>query len=236
MEKRLLVINPNTSEEMTQSIENTIYSSNPIFYTNVVHPNNGPKSLESYYDYQIAAFEMINMLQNSSVKYEGVLVSCFGDPGLYALKEMYENPVIGIAEAAMSAAILIGRKFSIIAASMKAVSMMKDLVCQYGLTDRLASVRALNTNVLDIEKNKIGMIDQMVPVIHQCIENGADSIILGCASMTGLKEKLEEKVKIPVIDPIQIGYKWLEALVQADVKVSNKGSFSFPPNGLLKID
>lgn len=54
--------------------------------------------------------------------------------------------------------------------------------------------------------------------------------------MTGIKEKLEEKLSIPVIDPVIAGYKMLETLIEAGFNISKVGLYMNPPKGLYKGD
>ena len=143
--KRLLIVNPNTSAEMTEDIRATVMAvKSPWAEVDVRRPGFGPRSLESFHDYSLAAFAMLREFGGQEEAYDGALICCFGDPGLYALKEHMRCPVLGIAEASMSLALLLGQRFSILAASEKAVPMMRDMVGQYGLTSRLASVEAVN--------------------------------------------------------------------------------------------
>lgn len=234
--KKVLVINPNTSKAMTESIKDTIDKLNSNYEVTVTNPKYGPESLESFYDYQIAGREILKILEREHGKFDGILISCFGDPGLYAAKEISNCPAIGIAEASLSLSLLLGKKFSIITALNKATYMMEDMVNQYGLSKRLASIRSVNLDVLNIEKDKEKLIDTFIKQGKNAIEDGAEVIILGCASMTGIKEKLEEKLCIPVIDPVIAGYKMLETLIEAGFNISKVGLYMNPPKGLYKGD
>ncbi|MBV4427523.1 aspartate/glutamate racemase family protein [Clostridium tyrobutyricum] len=231
--KKILVVNPNTSKSMTKSIEKTITKLNTNYDITVINPNFGSESLESFYDYQIAASEIIKILSKNQVQFQGILIACFGDPGLYSIKEISDCPVVGIAEASLSMSLLLGKKFSILTALNKAVYMMEDMVNQYGLSSRLSSIRAVNSNVLDIENNKGLLVENFIEQGKKCIQDGAEVLILGCASMTGIREKIEERLKIPVIDPVIAGYKMLQMLIESSANISKIGLYMSPPKGLL---
>ncbi|EST11192.1 aspartate/glutamate racemase family protein [Sporolactobacillus laevolacticus] len=233
--KKLLVINPNTSEDMTASIHEVITGVLPHVDVRVVRPTTGPESLESFYDYQIAAYELIKMVQKDQQTYDGILIACFGDPGLYALKEICSCPVIGIAEASFSAALLLGKKFVVITALQKAVPMMEDLIDQYGLEKRCATVRAINLDVLAIEQDRGSKYARFIEVGRSCVADGAEVLILGCASMTGLKEKMEDSLHIPVIDPVVTGIKMLKMIVDTGLNTSKAGLYQEPPKGLFPL-
>lgn len=226
---KFLVINPNTSDVMTEDIRKTVNmvkSDDSI--ADVIHPDFGPEALESFYDYQLAAFGMLRLKQCSSETYDGILDACFGDPGLFALKEIFECPVIGIAEGSMAIANLLGGKFAILAASEKAVPMMENMVLQYGMKDRCAGVFSLDSDVLNAEKNKEETIKNLIRVGYEAKKKGADVLIPGCAGMTGLSKAVEQQIKLTVIDPVGISFGILEILARQKVNCSSSGLYAFP--------
>lgn len=225
----ILVINPNTSDKMTEDIRNTVMRVKAsTTNVEVLHPDFGPEALESFYDYQLAAFGMIRLLNKKTDMYDGVLISCFGDPGLYAIKEICKCPVIGIAEASMCMAELLGSKFAILTASEKAVPMMDNMVLQYGKQDRLAGVFTLNMNVLDSEKYKEKTVKTLIDVGQKALEKGAEVLIPGCAGMTGITDQVEKILGVPVLDPVGISFNVLEMLVKSQVNISRSGLYAKP--------
>ena len=229
--RRYLVVNPNTSTEMTSSIKSTIDQvAEADIEVDVINVAVGLPSLESFYDYNIAAAAVSYTLDAAKIAgYDGVLLACFGDPGLYGLKEMISAPVIGIAEAALSVSLLLGYKFAIIVALDKATPMMTNLVQQYGLSQRLAGVYALDISVLGIEENRARSLDRMLHVGSQAVAAGAEVLILGCAGMTGFATAIENELKVTVIDPVSAGFTMLHAIVTANLRTSRNGLYKTGP-------
>jgi len=194
----------------------------------VTMPDFGPQSLESFYDYSLAAFGCIRLVQKVGEDYDGILVSCYGDPGLFSLKEICDYPVIGIAEASIALSTIMGQKFSLLVASHKAVPMMEDMVNQYGFQSRLASIEPIGVSVLEIEKDKKASIAKLSAVGAKAIEKGGEVLILGCAGMTGMKEELETELGVPVIDPVEYGYLLLEMMVKNHCPISKIGLYKQP--------
>lgn len=226
---KILVINPNTSDNMTDDIKKTVMTiKSDDIDVKVVHLDFGPESLESFYDYSLSAFGSIRLITNSDEKYDGILLACYGDPGLYALKEMCDCPVFGIAEASIAMSTLLGYKFAILAASEKAVPMMDNMVEQYGFGKRFVGVYPIQMNVLDAEKNKSKTISKLISVGKEAIKNGAEVLILGCAGMTGMKEEVEEALGLTILDPVEVSYLQLETIVKNKIKSSKRGLYSKP--------
>ena len=223
---KLLIINPNTSEAMTEDIRRTILMvKNKEIDIEVIHSDFGAESLESFYDYTLASFGMIRCLKKHVKDYDGILIACFGDPGLYAIEEISDCPVVGIAEASMGIANLLGAKFSILAASEKASPMQA----------RSAGTVAINMSVLDVEQNKEEAIEKLVNAGRIAKNRGAEVLILGCAGMTGISESVEKRLGIRVLDPVFIGYSVLEMLVTKNISVGKSGLLSTPkPKEVLK--
>lgn len=225
----LLVINPNTSFEMTEQIMSTIqkiaHKEHEVIYKNA---DIGPESLESYYEYSLATVGMLRVIAEEKGRYDGMLIACFGDPGLYAIKEVVEVPIVGIAEASLSTALLLGQSFSILVALKKAVPMMENMIMNYGLSKRLASVEPLGTPVLNLKKDRQQTIKKMLSVGQKAIDKGAEVLILGCAGMTGFSAMLEKELGVAVIDPVTTGYKVLESLVELNLNISKRGIYASP--------
>lgn len=227
---KLLVINPNSSPHMTKEILKTIRGEKLTnLQIDVVKIDDAPEVLESFYDYSCAQMNVINYLKRNNIMnqgYDGVLLACFGDPGLFALKEMLNIPVIGIAEASMSISLLLGFKFSIVAAVRKAKFMMEYLVRTYGLESRLASVEVLDIDIRTFIKNEKQLIDAVKNCGLNAIAKGADILILGCAGMTILDIKeIQKELGITVIDPIIAGIYMLYSIINGRFDISRSGLY-----------
>src|SRR3954451_8964849 len=78
-----------------------------------VQPTMGPASIESHYEEALAVPGLLEQVALGAADgVDAYVVACFGDPGLDAARELAHGPVVGIAEAAMHAAALVGRRFS----------------------------------------------------------------------------------------------------------------------------
>lgn len=106
--------------------------------------------------------------------------------------------------------------------------MMEDMVNQYGLRNRLSSIETIGIKVLETEENKVKSIKKLESVDRIAIEKGAEVLILSCAGMTGLRDSLESVLNVPIIDPVVVGYKMLESLLEVNLKISKIGMYNEP--------
>jgi len=191
----------------------------------VVNIKKGPESIECTYDATWAELEALLEAEKAEKEgYDAVIDYCHSDPGLIAMKESLEIPVIGLHEASIHLASLLGRRFSIITVGGESVKGPKlDRVRSYGLENKLASIRPINIKVLDIKKDFNKLINALYQEAKKAItEDGADVIVLGCGSLLNIAQILQEKLKVPVIDPGLAALKVAEMLVKLGLSQSKK--------------
>jgi len=225
---KALVINPNTSVSMTHEIEQTAQRVFEQPWSCIVAPAPaGPESLESWTDYHLASVAVLPLLEQYK-DVDGVVLACFGDPGLYLLKESCDVPVVGIAEASMSLALLLGSQFGILAGMRRAVELMDSMVRTYGLETRYAGTESLDMRVLDFEKDRSVTLDVLEKTAQKLRANGAEVLLLGCAGLTGFVDELQRRVEMPVIDPVEAGCRLLKTVRESNLNTSHVGLFSKP--------
>jgi allantoin racemase len=225
---KALVINPNTSQAMTNEIAVTAQEVfQPPWSCRVVHAPAGPESLESWTDYHIASVAIMPLIEESA-DVDGIVLACFGDPGLYLLKEISDVPVVGIAEASMSLALLLGARFGILAGMRRAVELMDSMVRTYGLEDRYAGTQSLDIRVLDFEQNRERTLQVLEQASNKLRAKGAEVLLLGCAGLTAFVDDLQTRVSMPVIDPVEAGCRLLKTIHESKLNTSHIGLYSKP--------
>lgn len=202
----VLLINPNSSDEVTRIIDDVAerYRGNGIRYVTVQVASN-PPAIETVDDEILAVRGLLASVPEWRDRFDvtAAVVACFGDPGVAELRHATGRPVHGIAYEAMRSAVDRGSRFSIVCALPSAVSIMNDLAAQYGWTDILVSVRPLGMSVLDIAAAPEEAATRLAEVIEQCVTDGADAVCLGCASMTPLAATLRSSAGVRVIDGVE---------------------------------
>jgi len=155
-------------------------------------------------------------------KYDAFLVACFSaHPLINALREEVSGPVIGIMEAALYSARMLGGRVGIVATGGRSKIMHEDAIRYYGLEGFSVGCETTNLGVLELERLEKGMVLDLVGDAAKRLvqEKGADCIALGCAGMTEMKLKCEEVVgakdaTAQVIDGVGVGVQILIGLVR----------------------
>jgi allantoin racemase len=234
---KILVINPNTSESMTEHLERELARLKSAgTELTVVNPPHGPVSIESAYDEALAVPPMLALIKQAELDgYDAAVIACFSDPGLHAARELVSIPVLGIQEAALHAAAQLGFRFTITTTFPKRVPAKIEAVKLAGMESRLASVRPLNMTVLDMDRDPECTKARLIDVCRAAAaEDGAEVVILGCAGLAGYAEDVEAETGMKVLDPSPVALKTAEMLVSLGLKHSKRGLFAQPPAKVIK--
>lgn len=227
---RLLVVNPNTTVAMTDAIAaEARRRARPGTEIEAVTAPWGTPSVESHVEEALAAAATIEAVAARAGAFDGVVVACFGDPGLEAVREISPAPAVGIAEAAMMLALALGHRFSIVAARDRARPLMLDVVRRHGLEARCASVRTTGLPVLELERDPALAEEAIVAAARRAVEeDGAEAICLGCAGMAGLDERVAARVGVPAVDGVAAAVKLLEGAVDLGLRTSRAAAYQPP--------
>lgn len=229
---RLLLVNPNTTVAMTDAIAaEARRRARPGTEIEALTAPWGTPSVESHAEEALAAVATLEAVATrvGDGAIDGVVVACFGDPGLEAVRELSPVPAVGIAEAAMAIAIALGDRFSIIAARDRARPLMRDVVRRHGFESRCASVRTTGLSVLELERSPDAAEEAIVAAARRAVaEDGAEAICLGCAGMAGLDERVAARVGVPAVDGVGAAVKLLEGIADLGLSTSRTAAF-LPP-------
>ena len=206
-----------------------------IFKVSASQIDIGPASIESEFDEAMCQPDTIlKIIEAEKEGCDGVVIDCMGDPGLQGARECVTIPVIGPCETAMHYASMLGHKFSVITVLERLRPQFENQSLLYGVSSKLASVKAVDIPVLELEDDLDETVKQLAIKSVEAIEQDHSSVmIFGCTGLFGcadaLKSKLMEKgYDVPVIDPIPLAVQ--TAYTCAKLKLSqSKHSYPMPP-------
>lgn len=199
----LIVINPNASEAVTAGIDAAVAPlrcfGTPIRCLTLAE---GPPGIESQRQADLTIAPMLD-LAAAQDDAGGYVIACFGDPGVHALRDQTDLPVVGIQEAAVSSALLLGQRFGVIAILAASIPRHLRAFGAMGVRDRMAGDRALGLGVAELSDPKQSLAAMVRTARALRDEDGADVLIMGCAGMAQYRSTLEQEVGLPVVEPCQ---------------------------------
>jgi allantoin racemase len=227
---RILVINPNTTQAMTDDIERVARAAaSPETKVDCVSPPAGPRSIEGFTDEVLAAYHTVDVVADTRGEYDAYVIACYGDPALGACREVADVPVIGIAEATFHLASLVAFKWSIVSVLPRVKPLLEELVHRNGMELKCASIRCTPLTVLEIEEDidraKRMMVEEGKRAVH---EDGAEAILLGCAGLGPLDKRMQEELDVPVFDGTACAVKLAEDLYEYGVTTARVAAYLAP--------
>ncbi len=228
---RILLLNPN----MTQSVTDRMAEAGRSVMgagTQLIAAtaDRGVPYISNRAEAQIGGVIVLEMLADRIGAVDAAIVAAFGDPGVPAARELFDFPVVGVSEAAMLTACMLGHRFAIVSFSQHLVGWYRDCVELNGMLGRCAGVHTLDLSFSDvdsdIERNESLLVTFAERVVR---ESGADCLIFGGAPLAGLANRAADRIPVSIIDPVAAAVKQAEALVALGPRKSVLGSFRRPP-------
>jgi allantoin racemase len=235
----ITVINPNTSREMTSTIESSARAvAGTDTVVRAVRPSMGPASVESYYDEALAVPGVLaEIAAGEQLGSDGYVIACFGDPGLYAARELARGPVVGIAEAAMHAASFLGTGFSVVTTLDRTKGQAWHIAERSGMARFCRGVHACDIAPLDLDTDPLA-VKRVSDACAAALErDGSDVIVLGCSGMSAWCAQIGADIGAPVVDGVSAAVLQVQSLVTMGLRTGDRGEFAAPPpkpyDGLL---
>ncbi|WP_455594299.1 aspartate/glutamate racemase family protein [Cloacibacillus porcorum] len=223
---KIVVINPNSSADMTKDINDAVQRYTEGRFEAIVLPTPGaPEFIDTFEDKALAAPGMMQLVRSYENEADSFVVACACDPNLKLMREITKKPVIGIGEASMYIAAMLGRSFTILQTDSYSVPNKVNLVHEYHMEENLASVKVACGE-------QTGRFDQYLTAARRAMErDGAEVIILGCAGLCDMANRLSEKLGIPVLDGVACGLSIAESVVRLGYTTSKARYYSAAING-----
>ena len=187
----------------------------------VVNIPHGPDSMESAYDEAIAAPYILQQVVSAETEgCDAVVIDCAADPALRAAREISELPVVSAGEASYHAAMMVAGKVSVITVLPTTANEISDHLKMYGFSSRVASVRSANVPVLALEDEQEAEEHLYAAARKAIDEDGAQAIVLGCTGMMAMRDSLEKRLGVPVIEPYLAAIQFAACLVRMKLRQS----------------
>ena len=209
---RLLVINPNTSAPVTALLQAHVQASlGAAAEVHSLTARFGAPYISSEASYAVAQHSVLDawaVACAQDLKPDAVLIGCFGDPGLFALREGAGVPVSGLAEAAFGAAAWHGR-FAVVTGGDRWRPMLSRLAGALGHGQTLAGIHTVAPTGAQLLADPVGARQLLAEACCQAADRfKAQAVILGGAGLAGMAADIAAHVPVPLIDSVIAGAEW----------------------------
>ena len=173
----------------------------------------GPDELDCNTDEAFAAAELVKeAIKAEKEGFDAIVIYCFSDVGLDAVRENVKIPVIGPGETTLSAANMLCNRFVVITTESTNIARTYRRLMRNGIArEKMTSVRALDIPIGELRSNPAATGEYLKSVCKKAVEQEQiDGVILGCLGMASYGEMLEHELPVKVFDPAFIAVAYAE--------------------------
>ncbi|WP_205245075.1 aspartate/glutamate racemase family protein [Diaminobutyricibacter tongyongensis] len=221
---RIAIVNPNTTQSMTQAAAASAGSaarSDTVLIE--VTASTGVASVESHVDEAWGALSVVTEIERceaSAERPDAYVVACFGDTGVSAAREAAAGPVVGMTEAALMTASLVAHRFAVITMPKRTLRQSEQVVRNLGLEHR-CTVLAVDETVAELAEGSLHLLDLFTAEGRLALDAyDAEAIVLGCAGLADLVGPLQAALGVPVIEGVAAAVTIAEGLVAQSLTTS----------------
>ncbi|MFJ3058071.1 aspartate/glutamate racemase family protein [Herbaspirillum sp. NPDC087042] len=201
----LFVINPNSTAAVTHGIDTAMapmrMAGGPAI--ECLSLPSGPPGIQTQQDVDSVAPQLVSLARSLRARAAGFVIACYSDPGLHAVREAMDVPVLGIMESGVLTALTLGQRFGVIAILQGSIARHLRAYGAMGVQSRLAGELAIGLNVTELAQYERTLARMSEVGRRLRDEQGADVIVMGCAGMAAYREPLQQALGMPVVEPSQ---------------------------------
>jgi allantoin racemase len=211
--RRLLVINPNTSPVVTELLRTHVQAAaGSSVEVQAVTARFGAPYISDEASYAIAAHAALDAwaaaLATAAEPPDSILIGCFGDPGLLALRESSAVPVTGLAEAAFIEAARLGR-FAVVTGGERWAPILQRLAQSLGHGPSLAGIHTVAPTGAQLAADPTAAQILLIQACRDAARQlGVQAVILGGAGLAGMAAGIQPYIDVPVVDSVSAGANW----------------------------
>ena len=224
---QLLVINPNTSQGITDRIGQAAQSAaQPGDRITTLSAAFGPELIVTPEDGMEAARGVVETIRSQPVLPDAIILASFGDTGAEDVRALWPDiPVIGIAEAAFESARQMGGPFAIVTFAPEVAPPLRDKAIEHGVGDQLIRVaahpEALQGDPADVAE---ALFAELLTLCQTCKNDGAKAIVMGGGPLAGLAARIGPLCDVPVIDGTVEAVHQIRARIKSHALLSKTGA------------
>ncbi len=231
MAPRVLVINPNTSQTVTNQVLACCRQLHGGVSWDGVTARIGAPYIATETAYAVAAHAVLEAYAEHYDGHDVVLLACFGDPGLLALQEIAAVPVIGLAQVGFVAAAAHGR-FGVVTGGLSWEAMLGRFARAHQLDAGLVGIYTAALTGAQIAAAPQRAIAILLSEAQRAVDAGADVILLGGAALAGMGAALQAQLPVPVLDNVVLAAQAAVSVASAPAPAVAPRSSGLPMLGV----
>jgi allantoin racemase len=228
---RLLVVNPNTTQAVTDKVAAVARAAaSPGTTLDFATAAFGPAVISSRAEDALAGHGALEAVAAHYAGHDAVILGASWDTALAGLRELLPVPVTGFTESANTVATQLAERFALVTVGARAASGHRRIVAECGLGSRLAGIGEVDIDYVAILDDPQAAIEAVARAARPLVEReGAEAIIPTGAVFAGLHREIQRHLPVPVLDAASCAVQLAECLVRLAPMKPEAGSRSRPP-------
>lgn len=228
---RILLLNANTSEFVTGKVAaQACLSARPGTEIAPATASFGARIIGTRAELAIAEHATLDALAHHAPGCDAVVLAVSYDTALNAAREMLPIPVVGITEAALLTASMIGTRTGVVMFGRRVLPIYQEYALLRGLHSRIAGWRALESSAPFGNADQTE-VDQMVvdAALDLIDRDGCEVVVLAGAVMAGVPPRLQGRVPVPLVEGVSCAIAQAELLGHLRFPKPSTGSLATLP-------
>jgi len=228
---RLLIANSNTSEFVTGRVaDGARAAARPGTEIVAVTGRFGARVIGTRTELAVAEHATVELLAEHAPGCDAVVIAVSYDVALAAAREMLDIPVVGITEAALLTACMLGGRIGVVVFGSRVLPLYRELATRYGLSDRVAGWRVVDHSAPYAAGDQSEADALTVAAVRDLVlRDHAEVVVLSGAVMAGVPARLQAQVDVPLLDGVNCAVRQAELLVDLGAIKPRTGSLAALP-------
>lgn len=211
---RLLLINPNTSQHVTERMvaQATASAAGRAAVVGAT-ASFGPAIIGSRVENAIAAHGALDLAAREATDFDAIILGVSMDTALFELRELLPMPVVGMAQAGFLLGQAMGQRIGCLTIGAHMIPLYQEMTARYGFRDQ-AVWRAMDLPAAFGARPGPEVSDAVARAVNDMARNDRVDVVMLCgAVLTGYADKISADV--PVIDCIDAATRLAITLVES---------------------
>jgi allantoin racemase len=227
---RLLLANSNTSDFVTSRVAAAARAAaSPGTEIVAVTGRFGARVIGTRTELAVAEHATVELLAEHAAGCDAAIIAVSYDVALPAAREMLAIPVVGITEAALLTACMLGGRIGVVLFGARVLPIYQELIARYGLADRVVGWRVVDSAAPYADGDQSEADALTVAAANDLVQRDQAEVVVSGAVMAGVPPRLQARVPVPLLEGVTCAVLQAQLLVTLDAVKPRTGSLAALP-------
>jgi allantoin racemase len=231
---RLMVLNANTTAFVTETVaaEARAALGAEAVVTGVT-ARFGAAVIRTRLDNAVATHAVAEAAALHAGDADAILLGVSYDTGLDALREALAIPVVGMTEATIAMARMVGGRIGYLSLGARSTPLYRDALARHAIERDIAGWRTIEAPAAYAPGAGAALDAMLAETVETLAGDGADVVVMLGAVLAGAAARLRDHAPLPVLDGGRCGALMAQAMTRLAPPKPRIGAFAAPQSGVM---